>query len=116
MAAAAVDTAYIAASYSVPETTITSLLDSPTTELVRSLLEAIEAKAHEYDDLKAEKLRVDVELETAVHAGEQRARSLKASMESSLKEVEDVRKKLADAGKSGTSLCPVACLSLTVDI
>lgn len=98
MAAAAVDTAYIAASYAVAEPSLHALLDNPTVELVSSLLQQIESKAHEYDEIKAEKLRAEVELETAVHDGQQRARSLKSSLENALKDIEDLRRKLADAG------------------
>jgi nucleoprotein TPR len=96
--ATAVNPAHIAAWFSIPETTIQTLLDAPTAELVESLLQQIAEKAREYDEIKADKLRAEVELETEVHAGEQRARSLKASLEKALKDVEDLRKKLNDAG------------------
>lgn len=100
MATAAIDVAFISASYGVPEPTLQTLLDAPTTEIVRSLLEQIEAKAREYGSLKAEKLRTDVELENAVRSGESRARALKASLDNALKEIEDLRRRLDEEGMS----------------
>lgn len=98
MAAAAVDVGYLAASYSAPEATFHSLLTAPTVELVQSLLTHVEAKARAYDDLQSEKLRSDVELETAVQSGERRARALKAAAEKAQKEAEELRQKAAQEG------------------
>lgn len=104
MATAAIDTAYIAAAYSFPEPTLQTLLDAPTVELVQQLLVKIEAKAHEFDDVKAEKLRSDVELENAVRTGDARARALKASVDKNLKELEEVRRKLSEEENARVSL------------
>ncbi|KAF4312817.1 Prefoldin [Botryosphaeria dothidea] len=104
MATAAIDTAYIAAAYSVPEPTLQTLLDAPTTELVQQLLAKIESRAHEFDEVKAEKLRSDVELENAVRTGDSRARALKASVDKNLKELEEVRKKLNEEENARASL------------
>jgi len=101
--AATVDVGYLAASYSVPETTLHSLLSEPTVELVQSLLTQIEAKARAYDDLQSDKIRADVELEAAVQGGEQRARSLKATAEKAQKEAEELKKKLVQEGEGGNS-------------
>jgi nucleoprotein TPR len=98
MAAAAVDVGYIAASYEIPEPTLQSLLSEPTAELVQSLLVQIEAKAREHDDLKSEKIKVDVELEAAVQGGDSRARSLKAAADKAQKETEQLQQKLAREG------------------
>ncbi|KAJ9635197.1 Protein mlp1 [Coniosporium tulheliwenetii] len=95
MATAAIDIPYIAASYAVPEPTLRTLLDAPTVELVSSLLEKIEAKAREFDIVKAEKLRSDVELENAVRTGDARARALKAS---------DYRRKLNEEENARASI------------
>ncbi|CAN9354730.1 unnamed protein product [Alternaria alternata] len=92
--AATVDVGYLAASYSVPETTLQSLLSEPTIELVQTLLTQIEAKARAYDDLQSDKIRTDVELEAAIQGGEQRARVLKATAEKVQKEAEELKKKL----------------------
>ncbi|QDS74896.1 hypothetical protein FKW77_003764 [Venturia effusa] len=95
MATASVDTGYIAASYSIPEPTLQSLLANPTLEQIRDLLSKIEEKAREHESLLAEKLRSDVELETAVQNGNRRTKQLKESVDKSQKEVEELRKKLS---------------------
>lgn len=112
MAAATVDVGYLAASYSVPEPTLQSLLSGPTVELVQSLLVQIEAKAREYDELKSEKLRSDVELENAIHEGETRQRALKASADKALKEVEELRQKLSQEGKCATCELVSTCADI----
>lgn len=98
MAAPAVDVGYIAASYAVPETNVQALLSEPTVELVQSLLVQIEAKAREYDELQSEKLRADIENETAVRAGETRARALQATADKAVKDAEELRQQLAQKG------------------
>jgi nucleoprotein TPR len=98
MAVATVDAGYIAQAYALPEPTIASLLDAPTADHVRLLLAKIEEKAREFEEAQAEKLRADVELETAVRNGNARAKQLKGSVEKGLKEVEELRKKLAAEG------------------
>lgn len=98
MAVAAVDVGYLAASFEVPEPTLQSLLSEPTVELVQSLLVQIEAKARAYDDLKSEKIKVDVEFEAAVQGGDARARSLKAAADKAQRETEQLQQKLAREG------------------
>ncbi|KAJ4295155.1 Protein mlp1 [Kalmusia sp. IMI 367209] len=95
MAAPAVDVGYLAASYALPEASIQSLLSEPTVELVQSLLTQIEAKAREYDELQSEKLRADIENETAVRAGEARIRTLQVTADNAVKEAEELRQQLA---------------------
>jgi nucleoprotein TPR len=91
--AAAVDVGYLAASYSVPETTIQSLLSTPTT-----LLAQIEAKARDFEDLQSDKLKAEVELDNAVQAGDQRARTLKTAADKAQTEAAELRQKLAQEG------------------
>jgi nucleoprotein TPR len=100
MAAAVVDAGYIASHYELPEPTVQTLLDSPTVELVTSFLQQAFAKAQEFELLKQEKLRTDVELESAVHASENRTRQLRESVDKGLKEVESLRKQLSESGAS----------------
>lgn len=102
MAAVAVDVGYLAASYAVPETNLQSLLSAPTIDLVQSLLVQLEAKAHEHDELRSEKLRSDVELEAAVHDADSRTRTLKATTDKAVKEAEELRQQLAQKGKCAT--------------
>lgn len=99
MAAAVLDVDYLSAYLSLPQQTLNSVLDSPTTDLVQSVLEAITAKAREHKELAADKLRADIELENAVRSSETRIEGLRASLEKSQKTVEDVRTKLKEEGK-----------------
>jgi len=92
------DLGYIAASYSVAEPALKTLLDAPTADLVREFLQKVEERARDNETIQAEKLRSDVELETAVRSGNARAKQLKGSVDKGLKEVEEIRRKLADEG------------------
>lgn len=103
MATSTIDPGYLAAYLSLPEPTITTLLDTPTVELVQAVLAAVTAKAHEHEDLKAEKLRVDIELESAVRSAESRSQGLKASVDKALNDVEQLRNKLTEEGSASPS-------------
>lgn len=98
MAAAAVDLAYISTSYSVPQPTLTTLVNAPTVALVKELLQYLDKKAHEHDEVKAEKLRTDVELENVVRNGEARTRALSDNVDKGLQEINDLRVKLHQEG------------------
>jgi nucleoprotein TPR len=99
MAPAALEVGVLSAYLSLPQQTLNSALDSPTTDLVRSVLEAITAKAREHNGLAADKLRADIELENAVRSSETRIEGLRASLDKSQKTVEEVRTKLKEGGK-----------------
>jgi hypothetical protein len=99
MAAATVDMPFISSHYSIPETTLTTLTQAPTVDLVNQLLESITAKAREYDELKSDKLRLEVELENAVRTSESKIKVLKGSVEKGLAEIADLRTKLQESGK-----------------
>lgn len=103
MATASVDTSYIAASYSIPEPTLQTLLATPSPDQIQSLLSKIEEKAREHESLLAEKLRSDVELETCVQNGTRRTKQLKESVDKSQKEVEELRKQLSTEGRLTSS-------------
>lgn len=94
-----VDTAIIATSFAVEETNLQTLLDAPTTDLVNQLLGILTAKAQEFDDAKAEKLRSDVELENTVRNSDNRVKGLKSTVNKGLKEIEDLRKNLSTQGE-----------------
>ena len=96
--AAEIDIRAVATFSSIPETTISTLLDNPTVELVRALLHNISAKAHEYDQLKSQKVRLEVELETAVRTSESKVKALKASVEKGLAEITRLRIELQNSG------------------
>lgn len=94
----ATDVDYLSAYLDLPQETFTAILDAPTTELVRSVLDAVTQKAREHDELAADKLRVDVELENAVRSSETRMEGLRSTIEKSQKTVEEVRTALTAAG------------------
>ena len=100
MATAAVDIPFLSSHYAVPEATLTTLTQEPTVELVNELLEGIANKARETEELKSDKLRLDVELENAVRSGESKVKALKANVEKGLAEISSLRNKLQEAGKS----------------
>ncbi|KAF8866764.1 hypothetical protein BDZ45DRAFT_795225 [Acephala macrosclerotiorum] len=94
MAAAVLDVDYLSSYLSVPQQSINNAIDAPTAELVRSILDAVTAKAREHDELAADKLRVDIELENAIRSSETRIEGLRANVEKAQKTVEEVRTKL----------------------
>lgn len=94
MAAVQLDTPQLASYCSLPQTSIRSLLDTPTAELVRTLLENISVKAREHNDLASEKLKLGVEYENAIRGGESKTRILKASVNKSQQEADGLRRKL----------------------
>ena len=99
MAVAGVDVPQLASFCSVPETSIHSILDQPTAELVRSLLDGVSARIQEHNELKSEKVRVDVELENAVRGADSKSRALRHSLEKAQLESADVKRKLQIEGK-----------------
>lgn len=94
---AAVDVPYLATAFELPEDEIQTLLDAPTTELVNQFLASVSTKAQEYDEIKAEKLRVDVELENTVRTSETKVKAQKATVTKHAKEIEELRTKLNEA-------------------
>lgn len=99
MAAAAVDVGYLSTYLGVPETSLSSAVTEPTVDLVKAILDAVAVKAHEFDALYAEKLNVDIELESVVRSSEARSGSFKTAAETSRKDVDELRRKLQDEGK-----------------
>jgi nucleoprotein TPR len=95
---AAIDVDYLSAYLNVPQPTLTTIVDAPTAELVRLVLEAVKVKAHEHDELVADKLRVDIELENAVRTSETRVEGLRSTIEKAQNTVEELRIKLKEEG------------------
>lgn len=98
MAAATIELPYISSHYSIAESTLTTLTQAPTVELVNQLLGSISKKAREHDDLKSDKLRVEVELENAVRSSDSKIKVLKNTVEKGHTDVEDLRKKQHELG------------------
>ncbi|KAI4258699.1 MAG: hypothetical protein LQ352_001125 [Teloschistes flavicans] len=94
MATAEVDVARLSSFCALPQTSLESLLDTPTGDLVRTLLRNLSPRVHEYEGLKADKLKLHVELENAVRGGESKSRVLKNSIDKNLKENASLKLKL----------------------
>lgn len=112
--AATVELPYLSSHYLIPESTLTTLTQAPTVELVNQLLEAVSKKAHEFDELKSDKLRLEVELENAVRSSDSKIKVLKNSLQKGQVEVEDARKKLHEAGTYLRDFCLVATVEADV--
>ncbi|KNB04213.1 nucleoprotein TPR [Fusarium oxysporum f. sp. lycopersici 4287] len=104
MAAADVDIGYVAGHLGLDQPVIASLTTEPTVELVNIVLQAVAAKAHEFDTLYAEKLQTDIELENAVRSAETRSQTFKATADKALKDVEEARQQLKDEETKRQSL------------
>ncbi|KAI5307696.1 hypothetical protein KEM55_007652, partial [Ascosphaera atra] len=102
--AATVDIPFLAAHYSVPDTTLTSLTQNPTVELVNELLTSIGGRAREFEELKSDKLRLEVELENSVRTSDSKLKVLKNTAQKHLNEVTELRTKLQDAENARSSL------------
>lgn len=94
-----VDVRQIASFVSLPFASITTILEHPTVELVKSLLVNISAKAKEYEQIKSEKVRLEVELESSVRSSESKIKVLKNSVEKGLSESSKLRTELHQAGR-----------------
>jgi nucleoprotein TPR len=99
MAAMELDVPLLASFCSLPQTSIITLLDTPTAELVKSLLTNILVKAREFDEAKSRQLKLNVELENAIRGGEAKSRVLKVSIEKTQKEAADLREKVQQEGE-----------------
>jgi len=97
--AAEVDVRGVSAFSSIPESAIATLLDNPTTELVKSLLQTISIKAKEYDQFKSQKVRLEVELEQSIRTRESKIKVFKNSAEKSLADTSKLRVELQQSGK-----------------
>jgi len=113
--ATVLDVDYLSAYLSVPQQTLTSIVDAPTAQLVRSVLDAVILKAKEHDELVADKLRVDIELENAVRSSETRTEGLRLSLEKSQRTVEEIRVKLKEEGED-LSICKTSGVHANISV
>lgn len=102
MAAAAAEIPFLSSHYAISEATLTSLTEQPTVDLVNQLLESITAKARESEELKSDKLRLEVELENAVRSNESKVKVLKGSVDKGLAEISTLRSSLQESGRLPT--------------
>lgn len=98
MATMALDSDYLSTYLDVPRSSLDTLIDAPTAELVKGLLEAITLRARQTDELQAEKFRLEVELENAVRSAETKCQGLKATVDKALQDVNQLREKLSFEG------------------
>ena len=99
MAALGLDIPHLSQYFSFPESTFGSLLDAPTADAVRSLLQSISSRAREDEEQKSENVRLTVELESAVRARDSKSRLLKTSLEKNSNEYAALRQKFQDEGE-----------------
>ncbi|KAK6516465.1 hypothetical protein TWF506_006371 [Arthrobotrys conoides] len=85
----------ISAFLEIPQVTVESLAGI-SESFVTAILEAITAKARFHDELKADKLRLEVELEQNTRTSNARVNNMKARMETSQVETQDLRKQVAE--------------------
>lgn len=102
MAASGLDVAHLSSYCSLPQQSINTLLDAPTTELVQKLLKNISSKAREYNERTSEKLKLAVELENAVRGGESRNRNFRTSIDKAQNEAAELKQKLQTEGRCST--------------
>ena len=93
-----VDTSRLVKYCSLPAHSLDSLLDSPTKELVHTLLQNISQRAEEHDKAQAQNIRLKVELENAVRGADAKTRVFKASVDKGLKEAARLREQLQAEG------------------
>ena len=97
--AAEVDVRAISVFSSVPDASVTALLESPTTALVDSLLKGIAGKIKEFEQTKSQKVKLEVELETVVRTNESKTKVLQNSRDKALTESSKLRIELQTSGK-----------------
>lgn len=104
MATVALDSGYLSAYLDIPRSSLDTLIDEPTADLVRGLLEAVAVKARQSEELQADKLRLEVEYENAVRSAETRIQGLKATVDKALQDVNELREKLSSEGMEHKTL------------
>ena len=100
MASMELDIPRLATFASLPENALNDLLLSPTIDLVKSLLGNLIIRAREQDEAQSAKLKLKVELENAIRAGEAKAKVVKSSLDKNLEETSKLRQQLQSSGSS----------------
>ena len=100
MATTVLEPGFLSGYLGISQPKLQQTLDAPTTELVNALLEAVQSKAREHQELEADKHQVDTELEAAVLNSEARTKELKEAAEKASKEADELREKLVREGSS----------------
>ncbi|KAK6536182.1 hypothetical protein TWF281_000427 [Arthrobotrys megalospora] len=90
------DVPKISAFLELPQVTVESLAGI-SESFVTAILEALTTKARFHDELKADKLRLEVELEQNARTANARVNNMKARMETSQAETQQLRKQVAES-------------------
>jgi nucleoprotein TPR len=98
------DVTRLAAFLAMPDEDVAALA-SITEDYVASFLQAVVAKANEFDNLKAEKIKIEVELEQCVRTADSRVKSMKGQLDSALAETQELRQKVSNTGLSTFLVC-----------
>ena len=101
MAVATIDLPLLAPFLSVPESSLSELVNSPTTELLSTVLGTVSARARELEEIRSDKLKLEIELENAVRGGESKASHYKTTLERSQSDVAKLRQQLQVEGQRG---------------
>ena len=102
--ASEVDIQTLSAFSSVPQAEISTLLNQPSIDLVTSFLRSISERAKDCEQVKSQKLRLEVELEQSVRTRESKVKLFKNSAEKALAEASKLR---ADLQASGSLTSPI---------
>ena len=97
MAAAEVDLSFLWTQAGVSEDHVQSAITAPTPEVVKAVLSAV---VEQLRDLEQTKFHLEIQLEGAIRGAESRCEQFKATTDKALKDVEEVRQRLQDEGKS----------------
>lgn len=96
--AAAVDLGYLATHLGMPEENLSTVVTEPNVDLVKVILSAVAAKAHDYDVISSQKIQLEVQIETSIRAAEAQRDKSNETAAKALKDVEHIRNKLKDEG------------------
>ena len=77
---------------------VISSLAGITEDYITSVLRAIDDRAREYEDLRADKLRIEVELEQSVRTADNKVKGMKKQLDASLAETQELRSRLENSG------------------
>lgn len=95
--AADIDVRSIAIFASVPESTVNSILTEPTAESIKAFLQDLEKNVKHCDQVKSQKTKLEVELETVVRTNESKTKVLQSSRDKALADVSKLREELQTA-------------------
>ena len=98
MASATLDIPRLSSFADVAEDSVNELLSEPNVELLTAILSKISKRARDYEECQSSNLKLKVELENAVRAGDAKYRAVKSSLDKSSEETGQLRKQLQTSG------------------